>query len=136
MDDATRSALLAYFDSESGSLTRASERIRAIDEAPQLDESTTAQFVHGFTVIAREALEGRGTEAYDLYTEGAAVAVSSQQRTVGSLANSFAIAAGVLSDEIGAALDPASRQEAVDWLSCFVGKWAEDVLNTIEDQQA
>lgn len=130
MDDAARSALLEFL-SEDETLAGAVRRIQDVDPAPQLDSETTAQFVNGFAVVAIEALNEQTTEAYDLYVEGAAVAMQAQSRTAGSLASTMAICSGIFADELAARVEPSVRAASVDWLSCFVGKFTEDTIDVL-----
>jgi hypothetical protein len=136
MDDATRSALLEFFASEGETLVGAVQRIQEIDPAPQLDAETTAQFVNGFAVIATEALTQETTEAYDLYVEGASVAMQAQSRSAGSLASTMAICAGIFADELAARVEPSVRAGSVDWLACFVGKFTEDTIDVMKKADA
>lgn len=131
MDDATRAALLDFLSAEGETLTGAVRRIQAVDPAPQLDEETTGQFVNGFAVIANEALAEETTEAYDLYVEGATVAMRAQDRSPGSVASTMAIVGGIFADELAARADADVREQAVDWIACFVGKFTEDLIDAM-----
>lgn len=123
--------LVSLFTERSEGLERVARRAQQISHAPEYDDATTAQFLHGFAAIVREAVHGEGREARDLYNASAVAVLSAEGRSVGALARQLVTFAALLGEEIAETVDPAARADAIAWLADFMGEWTEELLGAL-----
>lgn len=128
--EASKPVLEAFFAERSEGLERVALRARELSNGPEYDEQTTAQFLHGFALIVREAIGGESRDARDLYTSSAAEFLATEGRTVGELARQLVTFGVVLGEEL-ARTSAEGGAEAVTWLARFMGDWTQELVDAV-----
>lgn len=133
MDEIAQHELTFLFSDESDGLERVALRARALSAAREYDAETTAQFLHGFATIVREALAGESREARELYNDAAVQVLVAEGRSPAVLGAQLVTFGVLLGEEVAANVDPGARGAAVTWLATFMGEWTRELLAALQE---